>query len=154
MAARRERYVRPKESDLTALVQAGELDYSWSYRSIAVTTTGLRLLELPPEIDLSDPTLADRYRSVEVRVPGATLAARDSVRMVGEPIVYALTIPIRAPNPVAATAFVRFVFSPEGAAILQRHGFTLLDRPMVGGPGRPPAGLVPRPGRSQTQSEP
>ncbi|MEK7380074.1 MAG: extracellular solute-binding protein [Gemmatimonadota bacterium] len=153
LAAMPERYVRPKESDLTALVQAGELDYSWSYRSIAVTT-GLRFLELPAEMDLSDPTLADRYRSVEVRVPGATLAARDSVRMVGEPIVYALTIPIRAPNPVAAAAFVRFVFSPEGAAILQRHGFTLLDRPMVGGPGHPPAGLLPPPGRSPTQSEP
>ena len=40
LAARLERamppeYMRPKEADLTALVQAGELDYSWSYLSIA-----------------------------------------------------------------------------------------------------------------------
>ena len=42
LAARLERalppkYMRPKEADLTALVQAGELDYSWSYCSIAKT---------------------------------------------------------------------------------------------------------------------
>lgn len=149
LSAMPDRYVRPKEADLTALVQAGELDYSWSYRSIAVHT-GLRYVTLPPEVDLSSPALADWYSSVEVRVPGATLAAGDSVRIVAEPIVYALTIPTRAPNRVAAEAFVRFVFSPEGAAILQRHGFTLLDRPIVGGTRPPPAGLLPEPGRSPT----
>ena len=150
LAAMPARYVRPKEADLTALVQVGELDYSWSYRSIAVYT-GLRYVTLPPEVDLSSPALADWYSSVEVRVPGATLAAGDSVRIVAEPIEYALTIPTGAPNRVAAEAFVRFVFSPEGAAILQRHGFTLLDRPIVGGTGLPPAGLLPSPGRSPTQ---
>src|SRR5215207_9958398 len=50
------KYIRPKEADLTALVQAGELDYSWSYASIA-KTTGLRFVSLPPEVDLSDPKL-------------------------------------------------------------------------------------------------
>lgn len=150
LAAMPERYVRPKEADLTALVQAGELDYSWSYRSIAVHH-GLRYVALPPEVDLSSPTLADWYATVEVRVPGATVAAGDSVRIVGEPILYALTVPTRAPNRAAAEAFVRFVFSPDGAAILRRHGFTLLDRPIVGGTGRPPAGLIPQSGRSPTQ---
>lgn len=153
LAAMPERFVRPKEADLTALVQAGELDYSWSYRSIAVHT-GLRYVSLPPEVHLGDPGLADWYGSVEVRVPGATQAARDSVRIVGEPIVYALTIPSRAANPTAAAAFVRFVFSSDGAAILRRHGFTLLDRPDVGGPGRPPAGILPAPARSPTRDTP
>ena len=68
-------------------------------------------------------------------------AAADSVEFRGEPIVYALTIPTAAPHPHTARAFVRFVFSPEGQAILGDNGFMLLDKPLLGGPGRPPAGL-------------
>jgi hypothetical protein len=36
---------------------------------------------------------------------------------------------------------VRFIFSPEGQAILKANGFTVLDEPVLGGPERPPAGL-------------
>ncbi len=145
LAARLERalppkYMRPKEADLTALVQAGELDYSWSYVSIA-RTSGLRHVDLPPEVDLSDPKLADWYAQARVRIPGPRRAGADSVEFRGEPIVYALTIPTAAPHPRTAQAFVRFIFSPEGQAILKRDGFTLLDKPLLGGPGRPPEGL-------------
>jgi molybdate/tungstate transport system substrate-binding protein len=59
----------------------------------------------------------------------------------GEPIVYALTIPTAAPHPRTAQAFVRFIFSREGQAILKGDGFTLLEKPVLGGPGRPPEGL-------------
>jgi molybdate/tungstate transport system substrate-binding protein len=134
------RYIRPKEADLTALVQAGELDYSWSYGSIA-KTAGLRYIQLPREIDLSDPVHADWYRQAIVRLPGKQRAGADSVEFRGEPIVYALTIPTAAPHPTTAVAFVRFVFSPEGQAILRGNGFTVLDKPLLGGPGKPPAGL-------------
>ncbi|HET7599864.1 MAG TPA: extracellular solute-binding protein [Gemmatimonadales bacterium] len=134
------RYVRPKEADLTALVQAGELDYAWSYYSIA-KTAGLRFVDLPPEVDLSDPARADWYARVKVRLPGATRAPADSVTFVGEPIVYALTIPTGAPHPAAAAAFARFVLSAEGRAILARNGFVLPASPELGGPGRPPVPL-------------
>ncbi|HYF39203.1 MAG TPA: extracellular solute-binding protein [Gemmatimonadales bacterium] len=134
------KYMRPKEADLTALVQAGELDYSWSYASIA-KTTGLRYVSLPRELDLSDPELAGWYAQVSVRLPGHRRVGRDSIDFRGEPIVYALTIPNAAPNPRTAEAFVRFVFSPEGQAILQANGFTLLDKPILAGPGKPPTGL-------------
>jgi molybdate/tungstate transport system substrate-binding protein len=134
------RYIRPKEADLTALVQAGELDYSWSYASIA-KTAGLRYVQLPREIDLSDPALADWYSQAIVRLPGKQRAGADSVEFRGEPIVYALTIPTGAPHPHTAAAFVKFVFSPEGQAILRANGFILLEKPLLGGPGKPPAGL-------------
>lgn len=145
LAARLERalppkYMRAKEADLTALVQAGELDYSWSYRSIALTA-GLRHVDLPAEIDLSDPKFAEGYGRAKVRLPGAHRGGRDSVEFQGEPIVYALTIPKAAPHPATARAFVRFVFSPEGQALLKSNGFTLLEKPMLGGPDRPPPGL-------------
>lgn len=134
------KYIRPKEADLTALVQAGELDYAWSYESIA-RTAGLRFVELPPEIDLSDPKLADRYAQASVRLPGASRAGKDSVEFRGEPIVYALTIPTVAPHPRTAAAFVGFVFSPEGQAIMKANGFIVLEKPLLAGPGKPPPGL-------------
>ena len=145
LAARLERtfppkYIRPKEADLIALVQAGELDYAWSYASIA-RTAGLKYVTLPAEVDLSDPKLADWYASASVRLPGKSRAGKDSVEFRGEPIVYALTIPSAAPHPGTAEAFVRFLLSAKGRAILEADGFTLLPEPQVAGPGKPPPGL-------------
>jgi molybdate/tungstate transport system substrate-binding protein len=134
------RNIRPKEADLIALVQAGELDYAWSYLSIA-KTVGLRHVDLPPEIDLSEPKLADWYAQATVRVPGPKPTRPDSVEFRGEPIVYALTIPRAAPHRPTAEAFVRFAFSPEGRAILQASGFTLLPKPLLAGPEKPPGHL-------------
>ena len=134
------KYIRPKEADLTALVQAGELDYSWSYLSIA-RTAGLRHVDLPREIDLSEPGLAQWYSQARVRLPGPSRAGADSVEFQGEPIVYALSIPRRAPHPQTAREFVRFIFSPEGKNILEQNGFLILEKPSIGGPGRPPEGL-------------
>ena len=134
------RYMRPKEADLTALIQAGELDYSWSYASLA-RTAGLRYVDLPDEINLGNPKLADQYARASIRVPSEHRSGRDSVEFRGEPIVYALTIPTEAPHPRTAEAFVRFVFSSEGKAIIKQNGFTLLEQPLLAGPGNPPAGL-------------
>ena len=72
------RFMRPKEADLTALLQLGELDYIWTYRSIA-RANGFRWLDLPPEINLSDPALASTYAQAKVTLPGATQAKGDTV---------------------------------------------------------------------------
>ncbi len=141
VAASPPRYMRPKEADLVALVQAGELDYAWSYRSIA-ETVGLPSLTLPREVDLSDPILEKWYGQAVVRLPSGRLGA-DSVEFRGEPIVYGITVPDRAAHPAAARAFIRYLFAPDGQAILRRHGFQVLERPLLGGPGRPPAGVLP-----------
>ena len=138
-AAMPPRYQRPKEADLTALLQAGELDYAWTYQSLA-ETSGLRYLSLPKAIDLSDPALARDYEAASVRIPGASRAGGDSLTFRGEPIVYALTIPIEAPHPALAAEFVRFALSAEGRAILKRNGFVLLPSPIV--TGTPPTGLA------------
>lgn len=137
IAASPPRFMRPKEADLVALLQAGELDYAWSYRSIA-ETLGLRYVSLPPEVDLSDPARAEGYSKAAVRLPGSRRTGADSVEFRGEPIVYGLTIPRAAVNPAAARAFVRFLFSAEGQTILRRNGYTLLERPLLGGPEPPP----------------
>jgi molybdate/tungstate transport system substrate-binding protein len=136
-AALRPRYVRPSEAQLTGLLQAGELDYAWSYRSLA-QTAGLKWVTLPPEVDLSDPKLASWYGQARVRLPGPRPGVTDSVEFRGEPIVYALTIPVGAPHPELAREFARFVLSAEGRAILTRAGFTLPAEPMFVGTDRIP----------------
>ncbi len=138
-AAMPSKYQRPKEADLTALLQAGELDYAWTYRSLA-ETSGLRYVSLPRAIDLSDPLLAKEYEVATVRIPGTSRAGGDSLLLRGEPIVYALTIPVGAPHPALAAAFVRYALSPEGRAIVQRNGFVVLASPIV--IGTPPPDVV------------
>ena len=129
------RYMRPSEAQLTGLLQAGELDYAWSYRSLA-QTAGLKWVTLPPEVDLSDPKLAGWYAQAGVRLSGSRPGATDSLDFRGEPIVYALTIPTRAPHPELARSFAHFVLSAEGRAILARAGFRLLPEPMFVGTDR------------------
>ena len=134
------KYMRPKEADLTALLQLGELDYIWTYRSIA-QANGFRWLDLPREVNLSDPAMAATYAQARVTLPGATQAKGDTVVFTGEPIVYALTIPRNAPHPEVAEAFVRFIFSPAGQRILADAGLTPVVPPALGGPGQPPLSL-------------
>src|SRR5262249_43515352 len=52
--------IRPKSVELVALLQSGELDYIYGYRSIAEQDR-LPFVTLPPEIDLSDMNKADLY---------------------------------------------------------------------------------------------
>jgi molybdate/tungstate transport system substrate-binding protein len=139
-AARPNRYIRAKSADLIALLQVGELDYAWEYEAVAKLQK-LPYVSLPPEINLGDTRLAEVYANASVRLPGASRRGADSVEFRGEPIAYALTIPKAAPHPETAQAFVRFLFSPEGQAILKANGFTVLEKPVLGGPEPPPAGL-------------
>ena len=134
------RYVRPKEADLTALLQLGEFDYIWTYVSLA-RSNGFRWVDLPPEINLSDPAMAANYAAASVVLPGATNAPGDTVEFRGEPIVYALTIPRGAPHPAVAEAFVRFILSPAGQAIIADAGLQPMVPSTLGGPGRPPLSL-------------
>ena len=130
-------YMRPKEADLTALVQAGELDYAFSYVSIA-RASGLRYVALPDSVNLGDPGLPEWYSQAVVRLPGGP--GGDSVTVRGEPIVYALTIPRNAPHPALARAFVGFALSPRGQEIMRAAGMELLPAPVIRGKGGPDLG--------------
>src|SRR5262252_7455675 len=46
--------IRPKSVELVALLQSGEMDYIYEYRSVAEQNK-LQILVFPPDIDLSDP---------------------------------------------------------------------------------------------------
>jgi molybdate/tungstate transport system substrate-binding protein len=113
-------HLRPKETDLLALMETNTIDYLFIYRSVA-EQHGLKWLILPDEINLKKPELADLYRSVSIELSGSKPG--ETITQVGEPMVYGVTIPKNAPNPKAALAFVQFLLKKDkGLAILERNG--------------------------------
>lgn len=117
------RNIRRAEADLGAHLEMGELDYGWTYENLAIAH-GLKYVKLPKEIDLSDPTLGDWYAQAVVELPEP--GGRPPLVLRGAPIVFALTVPERAPRKAEALAFVRFLLSAEGGAALRKSGFAPL----------------------------
>ena len=129
-----QRNVRPKEADLVGLLQAGEFDYIWSYESIA-QGVGLRYVTLPAAVDLSAPAASADYAFASTRIAGKSV--RDSVTMRGQPIVYAFTVPTRAPHPDIAAKFAQYLASPDGRRVLRGAKLDVLDQYLVVGTGAP-----------------
>jgi molybdate/tungstate transport system substrate-binding protein len=121
------------ETQLLPALASGQIDYLGIYRSDALQHH-LRFIDLPAQIDLSDPAQASAYAAVSV--PTSTGGRT------GKPIVYALTVPTNAPNAAAALRFVEFVLSPPGQKIMSDNGFTVL-RPAVAAGQSLPAQLRP-----------
>ncbi len=111
--------VRPKSVELIALLQSGDMDYAFEYRSVAVQH-GLTFIELPDEINLSMVEHAEFYSQATVEIAGAEPGA--TMTMIGTPIVYGVTIPKNAPTPELALDFVKFLLSDEGQAIMAAQG--------------------------------
>jgi len=79
-AAVRERSQVFPETELLNVLERGDIDAAFAYRNMAVERD-LPAVDLPADVDFSDPSLADRYGSVSVTVQGEQL--------VGQPIRYA-----------------------------------------------------------------
>jgi molybdate/tungstate transport system substrate-binding protein len=117
--------VRGYSVQLIGLLEAGELDYSFEYESVA-RQHGLEFVELPPEIDLSSRDLAGHYGRVVVKMDFQRFATINP-EFRGEPIQYALTIPGNAPHVDGAVGFVEFLLGSRGQAIFaQSYQPTLL----------------------------
>ena len=111
--------VRPKSVELIALLESGDMDYAFEYRSVAVQH-GLEFVELPDEINLSMVEQAGFYSQATVDIAGTEPGT--TITMVGSPIVYGVTIPNNAPSPDLAVEFVKFLLGPEGEAIMEGEG--------------------------------
>ncbi|NLB00208.1 MAG: tungstate ABC transporter substrate-binding protein WtpA [Methanomicrobiales archaeon] len=94
---------------LLSLLDAGGIDYAFEYRSVA-EEHGLRWIDLPPEINLGSAELADDYQKVHVTLGFQRFRSIGSER-IGQPIVYAITMPRNAPYPDEARMFVDFVLT-------------------------------------------
>jgi molybdate/tungstate transport system substrate-binding protein len=130
------RNVRPREADQVALLQAGELDYIWTYQNLAALM-GLRYLKLPDDVDLGSPADSTAYRAASTRVLG--MRAGDTLTIRGRPILFGVTVPTAAPHPEVAQRFVAYLLSPEGRRILRHEHFDAVDAPALVGSSLPAA---------------
>jgi len=112
--------IRPKETDLIALLETGNIDYMFIYRSVA-QQHGLRYIILPDAINLKNPELSDYYASVSVETAGK--APGETMIQKGEPMVYGISILNNAPCKEQAADFLNFFMDEaKGLKILDSLG--------------------------------
>lgn len=115
-----ERFIRPKEVDLLALLETGSVDYIFLYKSVAIQHN-LRYLTLPSAINMSDPQKNNFYKEASVSVRGSKPG--EKIQINGEAMVYGVTILNNAPNKEDAQAFLDFLRSDTGGKkILNQMG--------------------------------
>ena len=119
LLAKNTEYIRPKEVDLVALMEANVIDYMFQYKSVAIQHN-LKFIELPRNIDLSDPSYNNYYGGVSTVVTGNTPGSSMTVK--GEYINYSLTILKNAPHNADAQKFVAFLLGDEGREIFKKCG--------------------------------
>jgi molybdate/tungstate transport system substrate-binding protein len=130
------RNVRPREADQVALLQAGELDYIWTYENLAALMS-LPYRKLPDAVDLGSPADSVAYLTASTRVLGKRVG--DTLLVRGRPILFGVTVPRAAPHAAAAERFVVYLLSKEGRRILRQAHFDALDQPAIVGRDAPPS---------------
>lgn len=119
MLAKNRDFMRPKEVDLVALVESNAADYMFQYKSVAIQH-GLKYIELPDDINLSEPSRSEIYKSVSLDVSGRTPGTR--MKVTGDYINYSMTVIDSAPQKNEAIDFLCFIISEEGLEILRKNG--------------------------------
>ncbi len=114
------RFIRPKETDLLALLETGTIDYIFLYRSVA-QQHGLEFLVLPDEINLKNPGFTDMYGAVGVEISGKKPGEKMVKR--GAPMVYGITIPSNSPSAELAQHFIDFILDADlGMKVMEEAG--------------------------------
>jgi molybdate/tungstate transport system substrate-binding protein len=119
MSSKDKDYIRPKEVDLVALLESNAIDYMFQYKSVAIQH-GLKYIELPKEINLSDPSKNDIYSSVSTYVAGNKPGIK--MKVTGDYINYSITVLNNAPQKEEAVNFLEFLLSSEGMKIFKSNG--------------------------------
>jgi len=112
--------IRPKEVDLIALLETGNIDYLMIYKSVALQHN-LKYVVLPDEINLSNPEFEDLYNSVSMTVNGSEPGKETTMN--GSSILYSFTIPSNSIHEGDAIKFALFLINPEkGGKIIKDMG--------------------------------
>jgi molybdate/tungstate transport system substrate-binding protein len=130
--------MRAKSVDLIALLQSGDLDYAFEYDSVA-KQHGLKYIQLPERINLSSAEHEDFYAqagtTIKGKKPGQTMD------IVGEPILYAITIPKNYPDQKKAISWVEFLLSEKGVRAMEASGQSAVTPAVASDRGRLPDAL-------------
>ena len=114
--------VRPKETDLLGLIEAGMYDYLYIYKSVA-EQHNLKYLTLPEEVSLKSAKFADQYKNATFQINGKKPG--EWITKKGGPMVYGITVAendISPANKNGAVLFVKFVLSEQGQDIMAKNG--------------------------------
>ena len=127
--------VAETETSLIAALQSGQIDYLAIYKSTA-QEEHLKYIALPPQINLSDPSMAAAYGKVSIH-------AGSLGTLTGKPIIYGLTIPTSAPSAALGEKFIGFVIGPQGQAIMHGNGFVVISPALANAQAKVPASIKP-----------
>ncbi len=119
LLSRHRNMIRPKETDLLALLEKNALDYIFLYRSVA-EQHGLQFVVLPDELNLKNPALNDWYSNASIEVRGTRPG--ETIIETGEAMIYGITMPHKTGNRFLAEEFIGFFLSEDGQAIMERNG--------------------------------
>jgi molybdate/tungstate transport system substrate-binding protein len=125
--------VRPKETDLLGLLEAKAYDYLFIYKSVAIQH-GLNYITLPEEISLKNNQFEKIYQEARFNIDGKK--PNEFIEKKGEAMVYSITIPENEKSPAnkaGAVAFVKFVLSSQGQAIMQKQGQDVVNPVIITG---------------------
>jgi len=120
LLAKDNKYIRPKETDLLALLETGTIDYIFLYRSVAQQHK-LKYLLLPDSINLKKFELKEFYNTVETSITGKKKG--ETLIKKGTPMVYGITMHKDAVKKQAAMDFMKFILS-DGMKIMEKNGQT------------------------------
>jgi len=112
--------IRPKETDLIALLETHTVDYIFLYRSVA-EQHHLNNLILPDEINLKNPEMEVLYSTATTEISGKTPGEKTTMK--GEAMVYGVCMLKNAPNKIAASTFMKFLLNKDGGLkIMEQNG--------------------------------
>lgn len=110
--------IRPKETDLLALLETNTIDYLFLYKSVALQHN-LKFIQLPDEINLKNPKFNYLYNTVSVEVNDLKPGYKKIEK--GEAMVYGITILTSTHNNKLAEAFVYYLLT-KGLEIFKANG--------------------------------
>ncbi|MCI4372170.1 MAG: substrate-binding domain-containing protein [Thermoplasmata archaeon] len=130
------------ESQAATLVKTGVISAVITYRSYAVVNH-LSFVSFDPIVGLvanNSSALAD-YAQLTTQILTSTGGTQS---VAAAPVLFAVTVPLNAPNPALGAAFLHLLLSPQGAAILSEGGaFTPIFPGWSDRPGAVPSVLAP-----------
>jgi len=135
--------VRPSPTDLLPLLESGEIDYAFQYRSEALSTnvSGIKVLTLPDTVNLANPANEPTYGRVSVTTY-SDVAGRSVTTVIGTK-ANGFTIPKVAENEEAAVAFLKILLGPIGQKALTDNSITTIVPAQCSAKSKAPSGLQP-----------
>ncbi len=123
------------EPELLIRMESGQLDAGFFYRH-EVVAHKMPFIELPNQINQSDPALASLYREQK-------FTTNKGVTITASPIVFTVTIPHTVKNASGAEAFIRFLIAGKGRGLIEQYGLRLSAVLISGDKSKVPSDIQP-----------